>query len=71
MQRPSHNQYHRTCNKNSSEDALGEDQFGFRRGKGTRDAIGTLRIISERNLVIDEELCACFIDWQKASDRVN
>jgi hypothetical protein len=26
---------------------------------------------SERTLVIDEELCACFIDWQKAFDRVN
>jgi hypothetical protein len=26
---------------------LGEDQFGFRRGKETRDAVGTLRIISE------------------------
>jgi hypothetical protein len=22
-------------------------------------------------LVIDEELCACFIDWQKALDSVN
>ena len=29
------------------EDVLGEDQFGFRRGKGTRDAIGMIRIISE------------------------
>jgi len=29
------------------EDVLGKDQFGFRRGKGTRDAIGMLRIISE------------------------
>ena len=29
------------------EDAFGEDHFGFRRGKGTRDAIGMLRIISE------------------------
>jgi hypothetical protein len=27
--------------------------------------------ISERTLVIDEELCACFIDWKKAFDRVN
>jgi len=50
---------------------LGEDQFGFRRGKGTRDAIGTLRMISERTLEIDEELNVCFIDWQKAFDRVN
>ena len=27
------------------EDVPGEDQFGFSRGKGTRDAIGVLRII--------------------------
>jgi hypothetical protein len=53
------------------QDVLGEDQFGFRRGKGTRDAIGMLRTISERTLDVDEELCACFIDWQKAFDRVN
>jgi len=33
--------------KRKIEDVLGEDQFGFRRGKGTRDAIGMLRIISE------------------------
>jgi len=44
------------------EDVLGEGQFGFRRGKGTRDAIGMLRIISERTLEIDEELSVCFID---------
>jgi len=53
------------------EDVLRDDRFGFRRGKGTRDAIGTLRIISERTLEIDEEQCVCFIDWQKAFDRVN
>jgi len=53
------------------EDVLGEDQFGFRGGKGTRDAIGMMRIISERTLEIDEELCVCFIDWQKTFDRVN
>ena len=52
------------------EDVLGEDQFGFRRGKGTRDAIGMTRIISEHTLEIDEELCVCFIDWQKAFDHV-
>jgi hypothetical protein len=34
-------------------------------------AIRVSRIISERTLDIGEELCACFIDWQKASDRVN
>jgi hypothetical protein len=30
-----------------------------------------LRIIPERNLDIDEELYACFKDWQKAFERVN
>jgi len=30
-----------------------------------------LRIISERTLEIDEELCVCFIDWQKVFDQVN
>ena len=53
------------------EDVLRQDQFGFRRGKGTRNAIGMLRIISERTLETDEELFVCFIDWQKAFDRVN
>jgi hypothetical protein len=38
---------------------------------GEEKELGMLRIISERTLVIDEELCACFIDWQKAFDRVN
>jgi hypothetical protein len=53
------------------EDVLGEDQFGFRRGKGIRDAIGMLRIISERILELDEELSVCFIDCHKAFDRIN
>jgi hypothetical protein len=65
MQRPSHNQPYFTYSKDNSkdtrierkiEDVLGEDQFGFTRGKGTRDAIGMMRIIAERTFEIDEEL---------------
>jgi hypothetical protein len=52
------------------EGVVGEDQFGFRRGKGTRDATGMLRIISEQTLDIGEEICVCFIDWQRAFGRV-
>jgi hypothetical protein len=51
------------------EDLLREDQFGFRKGKGTRDAILMLRIITERTLYIGKEICICFIDCQKASYR--
>ena len=52
------------------EAVLGEDHFGFRRGKGTSDPIEMMRIIAERTLEIDEELCVCFIDWKKTFDRV-
>jgi hypothetical protein len=52
-----------------TEDWLG-DQFGFRREKGTSNAIVMLRIISEQTLDIDKELYACFIDWKKAFDHV-
>jgi hypothetical protein len=52
------------------EDVLGEDKFGFRKGKETRDAIGMLRIKSEQTLDIGEEICVCFIDWQKAFECV-
>ena len=47
------------------EEVIEEDQFGFRKGKGTRDAIGLMRIISERVVGVKEEMCLCFIDWQK------
>ena len=29
---------------------LGDDQFGFRKGMGTRDATGTLRVLTERSI---------------------
>jgi hypothetical protein len=52
------------------KDVLGEDEFGIRRGKGKRDAIKMMRKTSEVTLEIDEELCACFMDWQMAFDCV-
>jgi len=40
---------------------------------GTRDAIGAVRIITERALEVNKDVCVrvWFIDWQKAFDRVN
>jgi hypothetical protein len=44
------------------EDALGEDQFIFRREKAT-SAGGMLRISAGTlDILAHEELCACFID---------
>jgi len=47
------------------EDVRGEDQFGFRRGKGTRDAMGMMKIIAERTLEIDEGPRVCFVDCRR------
>jgi len=43
----------RKRNERKIEDVLGENRFVVRRVKGTRDAIGTVRIISERTSDID------------------
>lgn len=51
--------------------AIGENQFVLRRGQGTRNATGMLRIISEETLDIHEELCSCLTEWQKTFDHVN
>ena len=50
---------------------LSDDQFGFRRGTGTRDAISTLRVLTERSLEVDRDVYVCFVDYEKAFDRVD
>lgn len=53
------------------EEYLGKTQFGFRKGVGTRDAIGVLRMLSERIIEFNKEMYVCFVDFEKAFDRVN
>jgi len=36
-----------------------EDRYGFRKGRGTGDAIGLLRLLGERNLQHNKDLFAC------------
>jgi len=50
---------------------LSEDQFGFRKGRGTRDAIATLRTLGERSLEVGHDVYVCFVDYEKAFDRVD
>ena len=47
-----------------------EEQYGFRKGMGTRDAIGLLRVIGERYIEKGKKVYATFIDLEKAFDRV-
>src|SRR6218665_752828 len=49
----------------------GEDQYGFRKGKGTKDAIGAIRVLTERSLQHGQNIYVCFVDYEKAFDRVD
>ena len=57
--------------KATSVNYITREQFGFRKGMGTRDAIGGLRFLGERSLQHNKDLHICFIDYEKAFDRVN
>ena len=50
---------------------LSETQFGFVAKRGTRDAIALLKIIIQRALNVNREIITCFVDYEKAFDRVN
>ena len=52
------------------EQQRSDSQYGFRTGRGTRDAICQLRIMMERCLEMQKTLYICFIDYTKAFDRV-
>ena len=42
---------------------IGKNQFGFRKGCGTRDAVGIMRVLCKR--------VWSFVDFEKTFDRVN
>jgi len=54
-----------------AKDYIGRNQFGFRTGCGTRDAIGVMRMLCERSLEHGNDVYICFVDFEKAFDRVN
>jgi len=53
------------------EAILSEDQFGFRKNMGTREAILALRIIIEKRIRKDKPTYIAFVDIEKAFDNVN
>src|SRR6476619_5049269 len=54
-----------------ARDYIGQNHFGFRKGCSTRDAIGVMRMICERSLEFGNNVYICFVDFEKAFDRVN
>ena len=56
-----------------AKDFIGKNQFGFRRGCGTRDAVGVMRMLCVRSLEHGNDIYRpiCFVDFEKAFDRVD
>ena len=52
------------------ESKLEDGQCGFRPGRSTRDQIFTLKQIFEKSWEYGKDLLACFVDLEKAYDRV-
>ena len=49
---------------------IAEQQYGFMKEKGTRNAIFILRMIAERAIEMQKDVYVCFIDYTKAFDKV-
>ena len=56
--------------RNHLESELPPEQAGFRKGRGTRNQIGNLRNLMEKNREFQQPLYLCFIDYSKAFDCV-
>ena len=57
-------------NRRIFEREAGKTQSGFMKGKGTREGIFSLRIITEKMLEKHKKVYVCYIDYKKAFDRV-
>lgn len=53
------------------EQNISEDQFGFRKGRGTKKAVLVLKQILERRVTMNRNAIATFIDLEKAFDKVD
>jgi len=56
--------------KTEAIEGLGDHQFGFRKGLESRDTLGTLRVLTERRIQNGQDVYICFVDYEKAFDRV-
>ena len=50
---------------------ISEEQYGFMKERGTRDAIFNLMVLCERAIDIQRKVYIIFLDYEKAFDRVN
>ncbi|KAI5754908.1 hypothetical protein M8J77_012531 [Diaphorina citri] len=53
------------------EENIGSTQFGFRNGMGTREALFCLQILVQRCRDLSKDVFICFIDFEKAFDKIH
>ena len=57
-------------NRDKIDGEISDSQSGFRPGIGTREGIFNIRTIFDKMLALKKKVYACFIDYEKAFDRV-
>ena len=57
-------------NEDKIEGEIRDSQSGFRTGMGTREGIFNLRTILDRYLEVKQDIFICYIDYEKAFDRM-
>ena len=50
---------------------LPDAQTGFRKGRGTRNQVATIHLITEKAREFQKNIYLCFIDYAKVFDRVD
>lgn len=60
-----HHRIYRLC-----EDRISDEQFGFRGGMGTREALFCMRTLLQKSVEFRKNIYVCFIDFEKAFDNV-
>ena len=53
------------------DEVIGEEQGGFREGRGFMDQVFILRMIEEKSRDTKKDVYMCFMDLEKAYDRVD
>ena len=46
-----------------AKDFIGRNQFGFRKGLGTRDAIAVIKVLCERSMEFGNEVYSTYVLW--------
>ncbi|RVE51364.1 hypothetical protein evm_003919 [Chilo suppressalis] len=61
---------HFKSDRKRCDEQLGDSQFGFRSGVGTREALFAVQVLIQKCLDMQQDVYLCFIDYEKAFDRV-